>query len=208
MQRDCRGWGIEWDKSWWNRVLLPHRWSIVCQHQSAQNGKAVHSSLMAYWRGWAAFECIKPTAPSTDSIGLSLFIFLFISWESTFWFKHSYDSSHSEEHPDTQHHGESSSKPRSKPLQWMFYWHCVNIRRCLQSICSWHYLNISFKLNVMGITYELFCKEEKIWPFDALKWRHRILLRIAFKHLKVNKGFQYKVVVLPVKLFKSCMGGQ
>lgn len=43
-QSDSSGWGIEWDKSWWNRVLLPHRWSIVCQHQSAWNGRTVHSS--------------------------------------------------------------------------------------------------------------------------------------------------------------------
>lgn len=25
-------------------MLLPHRWSIVCQHQSARNGRTVHSS--------------------------------------------------------------------------------------------------------------------------------------------------------------------
>lgn len=43
-QSGSSGWGIEWDKSWWNRVLLPHRWSIVCQHQSARNGRTVHSS--------------------------------------------------------------------------------------------------------------------------------------------------------------------
>lgn len=43
-QSDSSGWGIVWDKSWWNRVLLSHRWSIVCQHQSAWNGRTVHLS--------------------------------------------------------------------------------------------------------------------------------------------------------------------
>lgn len=40
------GWGTEWDKCWWNRVQLTHRWYIVCQHQSAWNGSTVHSSAL------------------------------------------------------------------------------------------------------------------------------------------------------------------
>lgn len=50
---DSSDWEIEWDKAWWNNVLLPHRWSIVCQLQSARNGRTVHSSAHGLLKRWA-----------------------------------------------------------------------------------------------------------------------------------------------------------
>lgn len=46
-----------------NRVLLPRRWSIVCQHQSAWNGRTVHSSAHGLLKTGGCFW--MPQAHST-----------------------------------------------------------------------------------------------------------------------------------------------
>lgn len=81
---DSSGRGGDWDKCSRNGVLLPHRWSIVCQHQSAR--KWENSPFICSWfiedAATAAFECLEPTALSRGPVGLGQFIFFFIRWES------------------------------------------------------------------------------------------------------------------------------
>lgn len=121
--------------------------------------------LMAYWRVWAAFECLKPRPPSRGTIGLSLFIFLFISWECTFWFIRPYDSSHCEEFPDTRHWGESSWAWEIVAMN-MSHWHRVNInRRSLQNRCKWHHLSGSSRLQYKWLRYRWSQAKEKIRCF-------------------------------------------
>lgn len=96
-QSDSRGWGIARDKSWWNRVLLPHRWSIVCQHQSAWNGRTVHSSahgllkrLGCFWmpQAYSSFQkyyWIEPIYLPLYQLGMHFLIYtstwFFLLWK-------------------------------------------------------------------------------------------------------------------------------
>lgn len=114
---DSSGWGSDWDKCSRNGVLLPHRWSIVCQHQSAR--KWENSPFICSWfiedATAAAFECLEPTALSRGPIGLSQFIFLFIRWECTFWFICPYDSPRCEEKKKKKKTRPTSARPPALP---------------------------------------------------------------------------------------------
>lgn len=140
--------------------------------------------LMAYWRGWDAFECLKPTGPTRGTIGLSLFIFLFISCECTFWFIRPYDSSHCEEYPYTQHWGSSSWAWEIVSMN-MYYWHRVNIdRRSLRNRCKWHHLSsfLAFSTLYKQLRYGWFYTERKKMCFrcsEILTYAYQLDLHLV-----------------------------
>lgn len=143
-------------KSRWNRVALPHRWSIVCRHQSGENGRAVHSSAHGllkrqgcFWMpeartSFQRYNCIEPIYLPLYQLRRHFLIYMSI-WFFSLW-----------RMPPSRCNVLGLLCMQSIFIMNMFYWHRVNISwGSVQNRCKWLHLRLEYKW--LGSALKQYC---------------------------------------------------